>query len=123
MGRLPVRATSKCIHPIFDGDEAEIREYHEENLRTCDGVMIFYGAGNEPWLRRKLRELQKSAGYGRTKADAGVGDLPHRAADAGEGTVPHARALVIPQWDGCRPMPLQPFVARSEARGQSEPPA
>ena len=57
----------ELICPIFEGDEAEIREYHEENLSTCDGVLIFYGAGNELWLRRKLREVQKTAGYGRTK--------------------------------------------------------
>ena len=37
----------------------------------CDGVLIYYGAGNEMWLRRKLREVQKSAGYGRDAADAG----------------------------------------------------
>jgi len=29
--------------------------------------MIFYGAATEVWLRRKMREVQKSAGYGRTK--------------------------------------------------------
>jgi hypothetical protein len=27
---------------------------------------VYYGAGNELWLRSKLRELQKIAGYGRT---------------------------------------------------------
>ena len=52
----------EVIHPVFNGDEAEVREYHEENLKTCQGALIFYGAGNEVWLRRKLRELQKSAG-------------------------------------------------------------
>ena len=26
----------ETIHPVFEGDEAEIREYHEENLRACD---------------------------------------------------------------------------------------
>jgi hypothetical protein len=58
----------EVLNPVFDGDEAEVREYHEENIRTCDGVLIFYGSANEVWIRRKLRELQKSAGYGRLKA-------------------------------------------------------
>ena len=58
---------------------------------------------HEAWLRRKLRELQKSAGYGRTGPTPVVGDLPHRAADAREGTVPHARsAASFRQWDGLR---------------------
>ena len=56
----------EVLHPTFDGDEAETRQYHEENLRICDGVIIFFGATNEGWVRRKLREVQKSVGYGRT---------------------------------------------------------
>ena len=30
-------------------------------------MLLFYGEAGEPWLRRKLRELQKSAGLGREK--------------------------------------------------------
>jgi hypothetical protein len=44
-----------------------MRADHDENLRTCDGVVIFYGSGNESWLRRKLREIDKSVGYGRPR--------------------------------------------------------
>ena len=46
---------------------ASCRKFHEETLSNCDACVIFYGAGNELWLRRKLREIQKSPGYGRTK--------------------------------------------------------
>jgi len=56
----------EVLHPLFDGDETDIREYHDENLRACEGVIIFFGAANEAWVRRKMRELQKAAGYGRT---------------------------------------------------------
>jgi hypothetical protein len=57
----------EVILPLFDEDEAQTRMEHEENLRSADAVMIFYGAGNEVWLRRKLRELQRSGGLGREK--------------------------------------------------------
>jgi hypothetical protein len=53
--------------PLFDQDEAQARIDHEESLCTCDAVLLFYGEAGEPWLRRKLRELQKSAGLGREK--------------------------------------------------------
>lgn len=56
----------EVLNPTFHGDEAEVRQCHEENLRVCDGVMIFFGSANEAWVRRKLREIQKSVGYGRT---------------------------------------------------------
>ena len=73
LGRFPVRPGLRGHSPGLRGRRGEVREYHEENLRTSDGVVIFFGAANEVWLRRKLRELQKSAGYGRTKPAPVVG--------------------------------------------------
>ena len=57
----------EVILPFFDEDEAQARLEHEENLRSSDVVLLYYGAGDELWLRRKLRELQKSAALGREK--------------------------------------------------------
>lgn len=53
------------IIPVFEGDEAMIRMDHQENLKTCDAVILYYGLGNEFWLRAKMRELIKIVGYGR----------------------------------------------------------
>jgi len=53
--------------PVFEGDEAQVRKDHEENLSVCDAVLFYYGEGNELWLRQKLREVQKSAAFGRQK--------------------------------------------------------
>jgi hypothetical protein len=101
----------EIIRPVFEGDEAEIREHHEESLRSCDGALIFYGSGNECWLRRKLRELQKSPGYGRTKPlpATAISLIPPRTPDK-ERFRTH-EALVIPQWDGFSPEPLQPLIS------------
>lgn len=57
----------EAIPPPTDGDETLISQYHKEMLMDCDAVMIHYGSANEMWLRMKLRELQKLAGYGREK--------------------------------------------------------
>lgn len=105
----------EVIQPIFEGDEAEIREYHEENLATCDGVLIFYGAANELWLRRKLREVQKAVGYGRSKPAPAVA-----IALVGSRTPEKERfrthdAQVIAQWDGCAIDRLAPFLASVKA--------
>ncbi len=53
------------ITPVFDGDEANIRMDHQENLKMCDAAILYYGNGNELWARAKVRELLKIAGYGR----------------------------------------------------------
>jgi hypothetical protein len=58
----------EVLMPIFDGDAAEARQHHEEGLRTCDAVLIYFGAANEVWLRRHLRDIQKAAGFGRVAA-------------------------------------------------------
>jgi hypothetical protein len=55
----------EVITPVFDGDEAQVRRDHEESLVLCDAVLVYWGHGNDLWLRRKLREIQKSAGFGR----------------------------------------------------------
>jgi hypothetical protein len=56
--------TAGCepILPLFEGDETEVREDHENSLRTCAAVLFYWGAGNEAWRRRKQSEVQKSAG-------------------------------------------------------------
>ena len=56
----------EVVLPIFEGDESQIREDHIENLKNCKGVIIFYGNGNELWLRTKMRDFMKINGYGRT---------------------------------------------------------
>jgi hypothetical protein len=101
----------EVIHPMFEGDEGEIREFHEDNLRTCDGALIFHGVANEFWLRRKLAELRKSAGYGRVNQIPVVRivQIPPRNVEK-ERFRTH-EAEIIAQWSGPSPDLLQPFVS------------
>jgi hypothetical protein len=110
----------EVIQPVFEGDEADIRQYHEENLGNCDGVLIFYGAGNECWLRRKLREVQKSAGYGRTKPAPVVGICLIAPRTPEKERFRTHEAIIVPQWDGLLPAALEPFVTC--LKGGAQPP-
>jgi TIR domain len=108
----------EVLHPLFEGDEAEVREYHEENLRVCDAALLVHGAAAESWLRKKLRELEKIAGLGRVKPRPVVAIClaPPR-------TVQKERfrthdALVLPMWDGFAPEPLQGVVAQLSVIGR-----
>jgi TIR domain len=100
------------VHQVFEGDEAAVREGHEECLRTSDGVVIFDGAAHPLWLRRKFSELKKIPGYGRTKPSPVVAVclLPPKTPDK-ERFRAH-EATIIPQWDGLSPDPWQPIIAR-----------
>lgn len=55
-----------CL-PAFDGEDADAAALHQDNLLTCDAVLIFYGTAPKAWVDIKLRELLKAAGYGREK--------------------------------------------------------
>ena len=105
----------EVLHPAFDGDEADVREYHEENLRSCDGVILFYGSTNEVWIRRKLREVQKSAGYGRMKPapQVAICVLPPATTEKDRFRT-HEAVLIRPE--GSDADALQPFVDRLRSR-------
>ena len=49
--------------PTFAGDAAAVRESHQRLMATCDGVMVFYGEGDEAWKRTIDYELKKMPGY------------------------------------------------------------
>lgn len=105
----------EIIQPMFSGDESEIREFHEESLATCDGVIILYGSGNELWLRRKLREIQKSAGYGRTKPQPQVTICLIGARTPEKERFRTHEAAVVPAWDGFSIDALTPFIMHVKA--------
>ncbi|MBK9731653.1 MAG: TIR domain-containing protein [Chitinophagaceae bacterium] len=57
----------EVILPIFEGEEADLRKEHEENLRTCDAILVYYGNANELWLRSMTRDLLRLPALGRTQ--------------------------------------------------------
>ena len=101
----------EVLPAVFEGDEAELREYHDENLRNCDGVLIFYGSTTELWVRRKIREIQKAPGYGRTKPAPAVGIVVASPRTAEKEHFRTHDAMVIPQFEGLSAEALQPFIA------------
>jgi TIR domain len=49
--------------PAFEGDASEVRKANQQQLASCDAVVLFYGAGDEAWKRTIDNELKKMAGY------------------------------------------------------------
>jgi len=87
-----------------------VREDHKESLLLCDAVVIFYGNASEGWLRTKLRDLQKIAGYGRTRpmlAQAIYTAPPETSAKQRYRT---REALLLRNFGQFAPDTLQPFI-------------
>jgi hypothetical protein len=44
----------EAIPPLFEGNQAESRQYHQDNLSLCDAAIIYYGNANERWLQVQI---------------------------------------------------------------------
>lgn len=107
----------EVILPIFEGDEVQIRQHHQDSLQQCDAVMIYYGNGKEPWLQTKLRDLRGITGYGRSEPM-----LARAIYVGGPQTIQKQRfrtreALVIENFEAFSPDLLKPFLTQI-AQGQ-----
>jgi hypothetical protein len=49
--------------PIFEGDAGVVREAHQQSMKECDAVIIFYGSGDEGWKHTLDNELKKLPVY------------------------------------------------------------
>ena len=103
-------------------EEAErLAEYHRKNLRECDAALIYFGSGDEPWVRKNLEDLEKAYGYGReedwTASAVYVGQPP---SEQKEDFLTHMVPYVIHNLEGFNPEDLRDFVrAVREAEGEN----
>jgi hypothetical protein len=49
--------------PVFEGDAATVRQRNQDLFTQCDGIILFYGAGDELWKRTVDSDLRKMKGY------------------------------------------------------------
>lgn len=55
------------LEPVFKGKFLDVRQHHIENLKQFDAVAIIQDAVNLQWVRMKVMDLLKAAGFGREK--------------------------------------------------------
>ena len=48
--------------PVFDGDAAEVSEANEAQIKSCDAVILFFGAGDGAWKRAQESEIKRVQG-------------------------------------------------------------
>ncbi len=58
---------NEILLPLFDGDQVQLRQAHVDNLKICDAVIIYYGAGNYRWTGSMKSDLLRLPALGREK--------------------------------------------------------
>jgi TIR domain-containing protein/uncharacterized protein DUF4062 len=96
----------------LDGDAAgRLMDYHHKNLRDCDAALVFFGNGDEPWVRKNLEDLEKAFGYGRDHdwcaSAVYVGAPPN---DQKEDFLTHMVPYIIRNYQSFDPNDLRDFV-------------
>jgi hypothetical protein len=106
----------EVILPVFEGDEAAIRLDHQENLRMCESVLLYYGQVHELWLREKLRELLKISGYGRSAPMRAKAIYVAGPSSPSKERLRTRGAMIIRGIEGFSAELLDPFVRLTEGR-------
>jgi len=96
--------------PPLDGDETDIREIHRDYLKTCDGVLLYYGDVRESWLLTRLNELKKVRGYGRERPFLAKGIYIAAPASPAKERYRTREALVLRDTGGNAIQALTPFL-------------
>jgi Domain of unknown function (DUF4062)/TIR domain len=96
----------------LDGEDGRtLMDYHHKNLRECDAALVYFGNGDEPWVRKNLEDLEKAYGYGReqdwTASAVYVGAPPN---DQKEDFLTHLVPYVIRNYQSFEPNDLHEFV-------------
>ena len=96
----------------LDGESGRtLMDYHHKNLRECDAALVYFGNGDEPWVRKNLEDLEKAYGYGREHDWAAsavyVGAPPN---DQKEDFLTHLVPYVIRNYQSFDPNDLRDFV-------------
>jgi hypothetical protein len=85
-------------------------------LRECDAALIYFGSGDEPWVRKNLEDLEKAYGYGREddwSASAVYVGAPE--SEQKDDFLTHMVPITIRNFSGFNPDDLRDFVSAVRA--------
>lgn len=104
----------KVLAPSYEGDLVDIRNIHQENLRKCDGSIIYYGNASEEWIITKLQDLLKAPGFGRKKPMLAKAVYLEGKKEVDERHFKKYKTLLLKDHEGFKPEGLQPFLTKLE---------
>jgi hypothetical protein len=104
----------ECFWPLLDGSPEHIRRDLEENLITCDGLVLIYGVSEASWVRNQLRQGRKILSQ-RERELAALAIYLGPPPEKPELAVALPAIITLDGRVGIKPEALRPFVERLSA--------
>lgn len=96
--------------------QAQVIQYHKDNLLECDATLVYYGHGNEFWLHSKLSDLRKVRAWGRERPLLkGIYRAAPETQQKREFRIREALQLEPPGYGGVSKAALDDFIAYIES--------
>src|SRR5262245_5530011 len=102
--------------PLSEGDPAQLDQDHQDTLRLCDAVVLFWGAADEFWLRTKQRDLVRARGLGRGRPFRAIGVYVTAPETPAKRSLRSAEAVIIQRFEPFAPDAIEPLRAAIERR-------
>lgn len=96
--------------PLYQGDETERREDHEDNVRECDAVLVLHASSTEYWLRKMLRDVRR-LGNGRGRPFLARGLIVIEGADGTTNDVRDPDLVIAKTTPDGLERSVEPFLA------------
>ncbi len=102
------------VAPSYEGDLVDLRYIHQENLKKCDGSIIYFGDSSEEWIKAKLQDLLKAPGFGRNKPLVAKAVYFNGKKEVDIGHYKKNNAMVLGNLEHFAPEHLNPFLNKME---------
>lgn len=97
--------------PLTEGDPAQIDQDHQDTLRLCDAVVLYWGAADEYWLRTKQRDLVRARGLGRERPFRAIAVYAAAPETPAKRLLRSTEATIIRRFEPFAAAAMEPFRA------------
>jgi TIR domain-containing protein len=101
----------EVILPMSEGDPAQLDQDHQDTLRVCDAVVLFWGAADEFWFRTKQRDLVRARGLGRDRPFRAIGVYATAPETPAKRLLRSNEAVIVRRFEAFAADAIEPLVA------------
>ncbi len=111
----------EVILPVFEGDEAQVREDHADKLLSSEIIIVYQGKASDLWLSSKLRDLKKLPGFDGYQPKLATAVYIGAPATQQKERFRSRDAMIIKNFDAFTPKNLEPLMSAVKQSQTGDP--